>query len=130
MTADCSWLSRLRRPMFLWWTVAFATELAVDWVFKYRGLSSRTRPIVAFLPALMWICVTVAFVWAVLKSDEFQQRIQLQALAIAFVPTAILVLVFSGLERAGIYHATWSDVGGPFMFLLLLAYFFSAWRYR
>jgi len=130
MTPDCSWLSRLRRPVFLWWMVAFVTQLVVDSVFKYRGLSSRNRPVVALLPTLMWICVTVAFVWAVIKSDEFQQRIHLQALAIACVPTAILVLVFSGLDRAGIYRATWSDVGGPFALLLLVAYIFSAWRYR
>ena len=109
---------------------AFAIELAVDWTLKYGALGLRVRSTVALLPSLMWICVIVAFVWAVLKSDEFQQRIQLQALAIACIPTAVLVLVFSGLDRAGIYRATWSDVGGPFMFLLLIAYVFSAWRYR
>lgn len=130
MTTDCSWLSRFSRPVFLWWMAAFAAELAVGWELKHGGLNSRTRLIVALFPAAMWICVVVAFVWAVLRADEFQQRIQLQALAIACVPTAILALIFSGLERAGIYHATWSDIGGPFMFLLLLAYFFSAWRYR
>ncbi|MGD1211834.1 MAG: hypothetical protein ABR973_10825 [Candidatus Acidiferrales bacterium] len=102
----------------------------MDSLFKYGALNPQVRPFVGFLPALMWILVTVVFVGTVLKSDEFQQRIQLQALAIACVPTAILVLVFSGLERAGIYRATWSDVGGPFMFLLLIAYVFSAWRYR
>ena len=116
--------------MFLWWFAALITELAADWVLKYNGVRSEARPMLAFLPPAMWICVTVAFVWAVLKSDEFQQRIHLQALAIACVPTVILVLIFSGLERAGIYHATWSDVGGPFVFLLMLAYVFSAWRYR
>jgi FtsH-binding integral membrane protein len=130
MAENCSWLSRFRRPVFLWWMAALATELAADWLFKYRELSFRARAFVGFLPALMWILVTVAFVRAVLKSDEFQQRIQLQALGIACVPTAILVLVFSGLERAGIYRATWSDVVSPFVLLLLIAYVFTAWRYR
>jgi len=130
MAENCSWLSRLRRPVFLWWFAALATEIVADRVLNHKGLSAHARPIVAFLPPVMWICVTVAFVWAVVKSDEFQQRIHLHALAIACVPTVILVLVCWGLERAGIYHATWSDVGGPFVFLLMLAYVFSAWRYR
>ena len=130
MEANCSWLSRLRRPLFLWWMAALATEIVVELLFKYGEVGLRTRSSVGFLPALMWILVTVVFVRAVLKSDEFQQCIHLQALAIACVPTAILVLVLSGLERAGIYRATWNDVGGPFVFLLLIAYVYSAWRYR
>jgi len=130
MTATCSWRSRLTRPVFVWWTAAFATQLTVDWVFKYTELPSPARLFFGFLPALMWILVVVAFVQAVRKSDELRQRIHMQAVSIASVPAAVLILVFSGSERAGIYRASWSDVGGSMMLLLIVSYIFSAWRYR
>jgi len=116
MTATCSWQSRLRRPVFLWWTAAFATQLIVYWLFKYTELSSPARLVFGFLPALMWIFVVLAFVQTVRKSDELRQR--------------ILILIFAGLERAGIYRASWSDVGSSMMLLLAAAYIFSARRYR
>jgi hypothetical protein len=130
MTATCSWRSRVRRPVFLWWAAAFATQLTVDWLFKYTELGSPARVFFGFLPALMWIFVVVAFVQTIRKSDELRQRIHMQAVSIASVPAAILILVFSGLERAGIYTASWSDVGSSMMLLLMVAYIFSAWRYR
>jgi hypothetical protein len=130
MTLACNWRSRLTRPVFLWWMAAFATQLIVYWLFRYTELSSPARVFFGFLPALMWIFVVVAFVQAVRKSDELRQRIHMQAVSIASVPAAILILVFSGLERAGIYRASWSDVGSSMMLLLMVAYVFSAWRYR
>jgi hypothetical protein len=130
MTINCSWSSRLRQPVFLWGAAALATHLTVDWLFKYRQPRSLALSLFGFLPALMWIFVIAGFVRAVLKSDELQQRIHLQAASIAFVLTVILALIFGGLERAGLYQATWSDLGSPLLFLLLVAYVFSAWRYR
>jgi hypothetical protein len=130
MTVNCSWSSRLRQPVFLWGAVALAAQLTVDWLFKYRQPHSLVWSLFGFLPALVWVFVIAEFVRAFLKSDELQQRIHLQAAAIAFVLTVILTLVFAGLERAGIYQATWSDLGSPLLLLLLVAYVFSAWRYR
>jgi hypothetical protein len=130
MMQSCSWLLRLRRPVFLWWLAALLTQLAVDWLFGHRALPLPARILFGFLPAVMWIFVAVAFVRVFVKLDELQQRIHLQAVSVAFVPTTILMLVFSGLERAGIYRASWSDVVDPFVILLLLAHIFFAWRYR
>jgi len=130
MTADCRWYGRLKKPAFLWWTAAFATQLVVDWLFQYTELHSLMRFLLGFLPALMWILVIVAFVRAVFKLDELQQRIHMQAVSIAFVLATILMLLFSGLQRAGIYYATWSGVGSSLMLLLMISYVFSAWRYR
>jgi Kef-type K+ transport system membrane component KefB len=130
MTLACSWRSRLRRPVFLWWAAAFATQLVVHWLLKYAELSPPARLFLSFLPALMWIIVVVTFVQTIRKSDELRQRIHMQAVSIAAVPAAILILVFAGLERSGIYSASWSDVGSSMMLLLMVAYIFSAWRYR
>ncbi len=130
MTADCSWYGRLKKPVFLWWTAAFATQLVVDRLFKYTELHSPIRFLLGLLPPLMWILVIVAFVRAVFKLDELQQRIHMQAVSIASVLATILILLFSGLQRAGIYHGTWSAVSSSLMLLLMISYVFSAWRYR
>lgn len=122
--------SRFTKPVFLLAILALATQLAVEWLFKHRELRSPLRPFLAFLPALIWIFFIVAFVQVVRKMDELQQRITVKAASTAFVLTVILTLIFAGLERAGIYHATWSDVGSPSMFLWAIAYIFLVWRYR
>jgi hypothetical protein len=130
MTQPCSLRSRFARPVSLWWSAAFATQLIVYWLLKYAELSPPARLFFDFLPALMWIFFVLAFVRTIRKSDELRQRIHMQAVAIAAVPAAVLLLVFSGLERAGIYRASWSDVASAMLLLLVIAYFFSAWRYR
>ena len=130
MSATCSWRSRLTRPVFLWWVVAWTAEVTVESLFKHRELRSPARPLLGFLPAPLWIFFIVAFVRAVRKMDELQQRIYLQALSVAFGLTIALALIFAGLERAGIYRAAWSDVVSSLMFLWVIAYIFASWRYR
>jgi len=130
MSATCSWRSRLTRPVFLWWVLAWTAEITVESLFKHGGVRSPARPLLGFLPAPLWIFFIVAFVRAVRKMDELQQRIYLQALSVAFGLTVALALVFAGLERAGIYHAAWSDVVSSLMFLWVIAYIFASWRYR
>jgi hypothetical protein len=120
----------LTRPVFLWWVVAWTTEVIVESLFKHRELRSLARQILGFLPAPLWIFFMVALVQAVRKMDELEQHIYLQALSIAFGLTVALALVFAGLERAGIYRAAWSDVVSSLMFLWVIAYIFASWRYR
>ncbi len=128
MTA-CSWVSRLRQPVFRWWFAALAVQLAVNMVFKFIA-HGASRALLGLLPALMWIFVVVAFVQAVLRSDELQQRIHMQAVSLAGVSAIVLILVVSGLERAGIYHGFLNAVWSSLLFLLLISYIVSAWRYR
>jgi len=125
-----SWRRRLTRPVLLWWIVAWTTEVTVEWLFKRGGLHSPPRTLLAFLPVPLWICFVVAFVRAVRRRDELQQQIYLQALSVAFGLTLALVLCFAGLERAGIFRVAWSDVVSSLMVLWVIAYVFSAWRYR
>jgi hypothetical protein len=130
MTSANSQWSRLRQPFILWWAVSLVTRLAVDWLLKYRIVPSNS--LLVLLPPLMWTLIIVAFVQAIFKLDELQRRIHLEAASLAFVVTAGLIWVLAGLERAGIYHhpATLSDVGGLLMFLWMISYLFSAWKYR
>jgi hypothetical protein len=78
----------------------------------------------------MWIFVIVAYVRAVSRLDELQQRIHMQAASIAFVLASILILVFSALDSAGIYHATMGGFRDSLILLLMISYIVPAWRYR
>jgi len=125
-----SWRTRLTRPVFIWWVIAWTTEVTVEWLFKRGGLHSPTRDFLAFLPVPLWIFFVVAFVRAVRRMDELQQQIYLQALSVAFGLTLALALVFAGLERSGVYRAAWSEVVSSLMFLWVIAYVFASGRYR
>ena len=130
MAATSSWRARLTRPVFLWWVLAWTTEVTVEWLFKRGGLHSPARLLLAFVPVPLWIFFVVAFVRAVRRMDELQQQIYLQALSVAFGLALALALVFAGLERSGIYRAAWSDVVSSLMFLWVIAYILASWRYR
>jgi hypothetical protein len=63
--------------------------------------------------------VVIVMPWRGLKQlDEMQQRIQLEALSIAFVGTAILCSTYGFLENAGLPHVEWGGFIWPVMVLL------------
>jgi hypothetical protein len=130
MPAACTWYSRLKQPVFLLWALALGVQVLSDWLFRHGELGSTARPFLGLLPALLWVLVIAAFVRAVFKSDELQQRIHMQAVSIAFVLAAVLLLLRSGLARAGIYYVALGSPGSALMFLLLISYIIAAWRYR
>lgn len=121
--------SRFTRPVFLWALAALVSELVVQWFFKYRGPDSLPLP-VTLLPLLPMFLFVVALVRTVQKMDELQKRICLESVYIAFLLTFVFTLCYAGLERAGYYRATWSDVGEPMMLFWAVAYVYSSWRYR
>jgi hypothetical protein len=130
MTAARSWRSLLTQPVFLFWAASLTVRLGVNWLFTFGNLQSPARTAIGLLPPLMWIFVIVAYVRAVSRLDELQQRIHMQAALIAFVLAAILILVFSALDGAGMYHATMGGVRDSLMLLLMISYIVPAWKYR
>lgn len=130
MSSACRWTARLTRPLFLWWYAALAAQLVVGCLLKYGNPHSPLVSLAVFLPALLWIIVIGEFIRAVRGLDEFQRHFQLQAIFIACALSAILTLILAACDRAGIYHASLSFLGGYFLLLLIAAYGFLAWRYR
>lgn len=130
MSSACSLKARLTQPLFLWFYAAFAVQLAADYLLKYGNPRQPLLFLAAFLPALMWIVVIAEFVRAVLKLDEFQRRLHLHAVSLACALSAVLALILAACDRAGIYHASWSVLGGYFLLLLSAAYCVLVWRYR
>ena len=118
------------QPFVLWWIPALATALTVNWIFKHEELHSPAKALLGFLPSLMAILFVVAFVENVRKLDEMRRRIHLQAAAIAFLLTVILTFVFDGLENAGIYRATLSDLNSATVLIWAAALIILSLRYR
>jgi hypothetical protein len=121
--------SRFTRPVFLWALAAAAAQIIVAWTLKHPDRFPAPRWLV-FAPVLVMLCFVVAFVRAVWRMDELQQRICFESVAIAFVLTVALSYVFAGLASAGIYHASYDDLGTPMMVLWAAAYIYCSWRYR
>jgi hypothetical protein len=134
MAENCSWSSRLTniftRPFVLWGIAVLATQLTVDWIFKHEELHSPAKPMLGLLPALLAIFFVVAFVKDIRKLDEMVRRIHLQAAAISFLLTVSLTFVFDGLESAGIYSATLSDLSSALVLTWGAALIFLSLRHR
>lgn len=119
--------SRFTRPVFLWSVAALILELVAQWAGRNGFPQYRWLELLPLVPMALFL---VALVRAILRMDELQQRICLESIAVAFVLTLALTLVFIGLERADIYRVKWNELGTYMLFLWACAYVFSVWRYR
>lgn len=111
--------------------VTAASVIAVTWVLESRALSPAGRLALAVVPVALWGSVIVMMLMGVRRADELQQRIQLDALAMAYPTAMMLGMLVEYLQKAG-FVGTWTigDVW-PFMFLIYVpAYFLARWRYR
>jgi hypothetical protein len=127
MEAPLASRSRFTRPVFLSAASGLITEWTIQWC--YRQGWHVPRP-VGLLPLLPMAFFVVFLGRTILKMDEMQKRICLDSVLIAFLLTLSLTFVFAGLDRMGVYRATWDDAGTSMLFLWACAYIFSSWRYR
>lgn len=109
--------------------VTLASIFAVSWAIENRELGSEERIALAVLPVLLRGVMILLVVAGVRRLDELQQRIQLDALAMAY-PTAMMLGMLVEYLQKGRFAGGWT-VGEiwPWMFLLyVLAYAFARWR--
>jgi hypothetical protein len=121
--------SRFTRPVFLWALVALFTDLAVGW-FPNHVLRHPLPRMVTLLPLVPSLFFWVALVRTIQHEDELQKRIWHESVFIAFMATLFLTFGYAGLERAGLHHAPWSDIGSSMLLLWGCAYVFCAERYQ
>ena len=110
--------------------VTAASVIAVTWTLESRALSPAARLALAVIPVALWCSTNVVLLIGVRRADELQQRIQLDALAMAYPTAMMLGMLVEYLQKAD-FVQTWTigDVW-PFMFLLYVpAYFLARWRY-
>jgi len=68
---------------------------------------SAVRIALAVVQGLATACVILMPWWTMRRLDELQQRVQLEALAIAFFGTGVLGAGYGFLEGAGLPHLDW-----------------------
>jgi hypothetical protein len=129
MDTTNTFISRFRRPVFLWAVASLATELAVQRLFEQGGLSSRLR-LLTLLPLLPVTFFVLALGRVIRRMDELQKRICFEAVAIAFVLTLVLNFLLRSLVRAGLAAHAWDDMAEYMMIFWGGAYLFTTWRYR
>ena len=105
--------------------------LSANWLLDTRDLSPNLRIAVALVPVLGFAILIGLEVQIVRHLDEFQQRVQLEALAMAFPAAALLGYVVESLQKAGVAQGWTVGRVWPLMFLLYVpAYCLARWRYR
>ena len=104
---------------------------ASSYFLEKQPMGSPSRLALALLPLPFSLLMLAVYVRLVRQADEFQKKIFLESLAIAWPAAMILGMTFEYLQKAG--FAMWMDVGRlwPFMAILWVpALFYSYWRYR
>lgn len=92
---------------------------------------SGVRIALALVQGLATSVVIVMPLWRRRRLDELQQRIQLEALAIAFFGTGTIATCYSFLENAGLPRIDWGVLIWPAMaFLWAVGMVIANRRYR
>lgn len=100
----------------------------VSTLLERAELSAPTRIGIALLPVAMYGFCLFSYLGLIRRTDELQQRIHLEALAIAFPTTAVAVLAAEYLRKAGVISTLKPDYMLLIMLVLWGVGFFVAWR--
>jgi len=110
--------------------VLAAVIIAAAWAAKGFDKGSAPRIGIAAVQSLASAALVFIPMWSLRRLDEMQQRIQLQALAIAFAGTGIIVMGYRWLEMAGLPEVDWGTFTWPLMaFLWAAGFLYSNRRY-
>lgn len=103
--------------------VYFATVVLSSYLMP--GMQSNVGKIaVAMIPVIPMIAIAVVVIRQLRRLDELGQRIQFNALSIAFVCTALITFSYGFLETAGLprlsMFAVWPIMGSVWLVATLL----------
>ena len=91
--------SHLRRLLFVA-LAATAVDLIATYVLDHVELSETMRIAVALLPVPGCVGLLVTILQIVRGLDEFQKRVQFEAVVIGFLSTGVAVFVYGYLQKA------------------------------
>ena len=110
--------------------VAYAVLLAISVPITTTHPDAPWRFPLALLPMAPFIYGLLSYVRYLRSVDELQQRIMLEALAIAFGATAAITFAYGFLESVGLPHANWLFVWAVMGVAWLLAIEYAKRRYQ
>ena len=108
--------------------VLMGLVVVVSTLLERYELSGPARVGLAMLPVAAYVWCITSYVGLVRRADELQRRIHLEALAIAFPTTAIGVVTFEYLRKAGVISQFKPDYVLMLMLVLWAIGFLIAWR--
>lgn len=103
--------------------------LASQWLLG-QNLDPQLQFLVAIAPSIPGALLAISIGTAISKLDEFQRRIQLEAMAIAFGGAVIISLTYALLVEAGIPQVDWVYVPLMLVSLWLIGKLWTIWKYR
>jgi hypothetical protein len=110
-----------------------AAGVVVAAAFVARGFprGSGARLALALVQCLATAVCVLFPVWSLRHLDELQQKIQLEALALAFIGTGVLGAGYGFLQNAGLPQIDWGALIWPAMVgLWAIGYAVASRRYR
>ena len=106
---------RYNRAAIGWALVSGAMAIICGWLLRNTDPSPAMRLTYAALPVIPSILYLLAVVKAVRALDELHRRIQLEAVAFAFVATLVLSLSYGMLQKSGFFRGwawNWEGIWG------------------
>ena len=125
----------MRYPDFIVRRILITGTLFILGMFGYVSLLDLNlsavqqlwSSLLAGIPAILFV---LAIATAIAHLDEMQRRIQVEAIAIAFAGTAIVVTVYTLLGLAGIQAPDWGILLVIMTFMWGGGKLWTMWRYR
>lgn len=97
---------------------------------KKTDLSFQVKLVITLLPLLPCVLIVWSILRHVAKLDELQRHIQLNALALAFVGTALITFSYGFLENIGFPNLSMFTVWPLMAILWGIGVAVGSWQYR
>ena len=111
--------------------LAAAIDIGSAFMLRHLDLSPAARIATALLPIPANVALLVMIVRSVRKLDEFQRRVHLEAVLIAFLAAGLAVFIYGYLEMAqAVGPLNMALVWGFMGIFYVLGYFIAARHYR
>jgi hypothetical protein len=110
---------------------AAAIDIGASWLLGKPGFGSHTRIVFALLPIPANLVLVVVIVRTIRRLDEFLRHVHLEAVAIAFLLTALAVSVYEDLQKARVVGPL--NIGIMWIFMAVfygVGYVIAARHYR
>jgi hypothetical protein len=90
------------RAALMFWSVlciASAIDIGASWLLRQPGFGSHARIAFALLPIPANLVLLAVIVRRIRRLDEFLRQVHLEAVAIAFLLTALAVFIYESLQK-------------------------------
>jgi hypothetical protein len=121
--------AKVRRRMVLSGVLFFIVLFGALYLLE-QDFEQSVKSILALLPTLPALYFAISVGSAISSLDEFQRRIQLEAIAIGFAISMIVIMGYAMLGLAGVEQVSWFIVLVVMTAGWLVGKIWTLWKYR